>query len=383
MNARPLVGLNAQLLSGAASYRSAGIHQYIDRLVHYLPAFSDQVEFIIFANRQARLPAEKARVRVTAWPTHRPLARIVWEQLAQPLWARLEDLELLHGLAFVLPVIRQCPTVVTVYDLSFAYFPAWFQGANAAYLRLFTRLSCQTASRVIAISESTRRAVMRLYGVPAERVDVALPGVDAAFCTLPQDQVEAFRRERNLPDTFILHVGTLEPRKNHLALLKAFAQLLAFDLPCPTLQLVCVGGNGWLYDEIYAAVERLNLQERVTFAGYTPAHELPLWYNAAALFVYPSLYEGFGMPVLEAMACGAPVITSNVSSLPQAAGDAGLLVSPESTDELAAAMRQLLANVDLRRQLSEAGKAHAAEFRWERTAQQTMSAYRNVLKSIP
>ncbi len=392
----PKVGLNAHLLSGSASYRSAGIHQYIDRLLSHLPAVYDDSELVIFTNRQAGADLLKTScwqgeprpsVRASWLPTQRPLARIVWEQLAQPLWAGLGGLQLLHGLAFVLPLVRPCPSVVTVYDLSFAHFPHLFRGPNAAYLRLFTRLSCRVADKVIAISQSTRNDVARLYGVPGERVEVALPGVDPSFCPLPPEQVELFRQKRGLPQTFILHVGTLEPRKNHIRLLEAFQQISNFKLQIANcklqianFKLVLVGGQGWSYGEIYAAVERLGLQDQVIFAGYAPADELPLWYNAATLFVYPSLYEGFGMPALEAMACGVPVIASDSSSLPEVVGGAGLLVPPNDVDALAGAMRQLLADADLRQQLSRAGRARAAEFTWQHTARVTAETYRKILR---
>ncbi len=377
MNARPRIGLNAQLLSGALSYRSAGIHQYLDRLLHHLPAAGEEVDWVVFTHRQARLRVEGMRVRATRWPTVHPPVRIVWEQTAQPVWARLEHLQVLHGMAFVLPLVRPCRTVVTVYDLSFVHFPQLFPGPQGAYLRLFTRLSCRAAGRIIAISESTRHDIAHEYGVAARQIDVAYPGVDPTFRPLPPEPVEVFRRRRGLPETFILHVGTLEPRKNHPALLEAFARLGG-----PAPRLICVGGAGWFYRDLQATVERLGVQDRVLFAGYVPAEELPLWYNAATLFVYPSLYEGFGMPVLEAMACGRPVITSNVSSLPEAAGPAAVLVAPDDVDGLAEAMQRLLTDRELGRQLSQAGLRHAAQFPWERTAQQTMTTFRRMLMNV-
>jgi glycosyltransferase involved in cell wall biosynthesis len=309
---------------------------------------------------------------------HQPGVRILWEQITQPAWALREGLDLLHGLAFVSPLIVACRTAVTVYDLSFVRFPELFHGANAAYLRLFTCLSCRAAERVMAISYSTRDDVVRSYGVPATRIDVAYPGVDPAFRPLPRRLVESFCHKQGLPETFILHVGTLEPRKNHITLLKALAHL-SIKGSQSGIQLVCVGGRGWFYDEIYAAVERLGLQEQVRFCGYVRAEELPLWYNAATLLAYPSLYEGFGMPVLEAMRCGTPVITSNVSSLPEAAGKAGLLVAPDDVEGLAEAMRSVLTDEERRQALSEAGRAQAAGFTWERAARETVAAYRKIL----
>lgn len=376
MSSHPCIGLNAQLLAGSATYRSAGIHHYISRLLAHLPLAGSDMDFLAYVNQSGSSAIQGVRMRVTRWPTHQPRARILWEQFALPIWARRDGVRLLHGLAFALPLVRPCPGVVTVYDLSFVRFPQFFRGVHAAYLRLFTRLSCRAAERIIAISESTRRDIAQLYGIPPARLDTAPPGVDPIFRPLPREQVETFRQRRGLPETFILHVGTLEPRKNHLKLLQALAHLSPSPFPPSTFHLFCIGGQGWGYEAIYAAVERLNLKERVTFVGYVPAQELPLWYNAATLLAYPSLYEGWGMPVLEALACGTPVITSNLAALPEAAGAAGILVSPHDADELAAAIHRLLRDTDLRRQLSQTGLTHAAQFTWERTAQQTVQVYR-------
>jgi glycosyltransferase involved in cell wall biosynthesis len=373
---RPHVGLNAQLLSGSAGYRSAGIHGYIAQLLRWLPAADARLRYTAFANRAAAALIGELPVRSTRWPTMRPWARLVWEQFVQPLVARQAGLDLLHGLAFVLPLAQPCPTIVTVHDLSFTLFPGLFRGVNAAYLRLFTRLSCGRATRIIADSENTRADVIRLYGVPGQRVKAIPLGVDARFHPRPPDAVAEFRRAHCLPDRFILFVGTLEPRKNLIKLIEAFSSITS---KTSDLKLVLVGGKGWYYAPVLAVVERLNLGERVILAGYVSADELPLWYAAADVFAFPSRYEGFGVPVLEAMACGTPVVTSTASSLPEVAGDAALTVSPDDVDGLAEALRRALTDTAWREEARAQGIARAATFTWESTARRTARVYRQVL----
>jgi glycosyltransferase involved in cell wall biosynthesis len=286
-------------------------------------------------------------------------------------------MDLLHSMAFVTPLISPWPTVVTVYDLSFVHYPAAFPAARRTYLRLLAQLSCRRAGRVIAISESTRRDLVKQWGLPASKITVAYPGVGERFQPLPADQVAAFRARRKLPETFILHVGTLQPRKNLVRLIQAYRQLQT------DVKLVLVGGKGWLYQEILDEIERLNLQNDVIMPGYVPVDELPLWYNAAVALAYPSLYEGFGFPVVEAMACGTPVVTSNVSSMPEAAGTgdkrAALLIDPHDTGALVDALDRILVDRALREELQNKGLKQSARFTWQQTAAATVAAYQHVL----
>jgi glycosyltransferase involved in cell wall biosynthesis len=282
-------------------------------------------------------------------------------------------------MAFVAPVLSPCPTVITVLDLSFLRFPQAFKGPNRLYLTRMTRISARRARAVIAISESTRQDVISLLGVPAERVHCVYCGVDPSFCPLPAPDVEVFRREKELPERFILFLSTIEPRKNVVTLVDAFAELVALapDVMAGVC-LVIAGGRGWLADPVYARVEELGMQDRIRFTGYVPEGDKRLWYNAATCFCYPSLYEGFGLPPLEAMACGVPVITSNASSLPEVVGDAGLTVAPRDTAALAEALHRVLSDSALHAEMAGKSLARAQRFSWTETARQTAQIYRLV-----
>lgn len=408
------VAINAHLLSGRAWYRSAGVHQYIHHLLRYLeqrgadetdgageyarlrytvllgegvlpPDVADGGETADEYIREyiPRLPVLRSR-----WPTSRAPVRVVWEQVVQPWVLRRIGADLVHGPAFVGPVLAPCPAVVTIHDLSFLRFPALFRPANRLYLAVLTRLSARRARRLIAVSAETAGETTRLLGVPPERIDVVYHGVDPMFHPLPAGEVASFRQRRGLPERFVLFVGTLEPRKNLVRLVEAFARIgggggAVGDRPQLRARLVLAGGKGWLYDELFARVEALGLGEQVTFPGYVASDELPLWYNAATALAYPSIYEGFGLPVLEAQACGTPVLTSNVSSLPEAAGEAALMVDPYDVEALAAGLHRLLVDEPLRHELRERGLVHAGQFSWPRAAQETVRVYRRALSEAP
>jgi glycosyltransferase involved in cell wall biosynthesis len=363
------VAINAHLLTGEAGYRRAGIHHYIAQVLHHLPT-GEGLEYVVFTRHEADFLQRAGMTAVsTAWPTEKRLVRIAWEQIAWPWRARRLAVNLLHSTAFVTPLFSPCPAVLTVYDLSFLYFPDSFLAHQRWYLTSQTRRSCQQARRVITISESGRQDVHRFFGVPLAQIDVVVPGVDVVYRPYPVEVVEEFRQEKGY-GRYLLHVGTLQPRKNIPTLLEAFAQLAV-----PDLHLVLIGGKGWLYEAIFARVQALGLAERVHFTGYVPDDELPLWYNAAELLVMPSLYEGFGLPVLEAMACGTPVIAAHNSSLPEAVGEAGLLFEPENANELAARITAVCHDPQLSATMRAHGLAHASQFSWERAGRETAAVY--------
>jgi glycosyltransferase involved in cell wall biosynthesis len=369
------IGLNAHLLASQPGYRAAGIHNYIHQLLQHLPAQSPpdwRFTGLVSGANTATYPG--VTMRRARLDTESVSRRILWEQIAQP--GQLRQFDLYHALAFVAPLVLPVPMVVTVYDLSFMRYPERLSTGRRLYLRYLTELTCKRARRILAISHSTGRDLTALLNIPAAKIDVTPLGYDAGlYKPLPRADIEAFRQRHGLPERFWLFVGTLEPRKNLVTLIEAYAALPAAE----RLPLILGGGKGWDYDAIFAAIEHHQLSTEVRHWGFLPADELALWYNAAEAFLYPSVFEGFGLPVLEAMACGTPVLTSNVSSLPEVAENAGLCLPPDDAAAWTAALHQASADAHWRNQARAAGLDKARQFQWQTTAQQTIASYQHAL----
>lgn len=366
------VGVLAYLLHAGADYRAAGVSTYAYQLLRHLPAGGSPHHFLALHGTDAP-PLQGVCSLTSPWPTDRPLIRIPWEQCAAPLQLRARDVDVVHGTVNVLSLACRRPGVVTVHDLSFLRVPDRFARAQATYLRVAVAASVRRARKVIAVSESTRRDLIEILRVPDEKIVVVYSGVTEDFGPLPGTVVEAFRQRCFDHRPFLLHVGTLEPRKNLDLLIRAFAALRA-TLGLPHV-LALVGARGWMYESLFRLVQELKVSDDVRFVDYVPPVELPLWYNAADLFVYPSAYEGFGLPVLEAMACGTPTITSASSALRELARDACLTVAPGSEETLQVAISRALTDQELRSRLRQAGLARAGHFSWQTTARETIRVY--------
>jgi glycosyltransferase involved in cell wall biosynthesis len=374
----PHVGINGQIVTFSAGYRQAGVSRFTEQLIRALQDRDTSARYSVFVNDTARggfSDSTNMRFRYTRLPAARPLVRIVWEQTVLPALAA--RLDVLHCPVNVLPLATRCPAVLTIHDLTFLRYPERFRTERQRYLAVLTKMSAQRARWITADSANTKADVVDMLHVPPERIEVVYPGLEGdRFRPLPPEQLAEFRRRKGLPEEFILYVGTLEPRKNVERLVQAYSLLRRGGLD--RWPLVVAGGRGWMFDHIFAEVERNGLVDHVIFPGYVDAEELPEWYGAATVFVYPSLYEGFGLPALEAMACGTPVVVSNASSLPEVVGEAGLQVDPHRPDELAETLAEVLQSKDKREQMAAAGLRQAASFTWARSADQLMSIYRRV-----
>jgi glycosyltransferase involved in cell wall biosynthesis len=287
------------------------------------------------------------------------------------------DLDIIHNPSQIPTYfkIRQ-KSIVTAHDITPLLLPDAFRLGRPLIYKLLTVKTLQNADKIIAVSYSTKRDLLKHLNIQDDRVEVIYEGVDhEKYRVLPDAEVQDIKERYGLDSPFILYVGTLEPRKNIPNLIKAFSKL---NKGVNKYKLVIVGKKGWKYDEIYKTVEELDIKRDVIFTGYVLSEDLPKLYNAASLFVYPSLYEGFGLPPLEAMACGTPVITSNTSSLPEVVGNAGIMVNPYNVDDLAEAMREVLTNEGLRQDMIGKGLERAKLFNWEKTAADTLRVYREV-----
>ena len=381
-----LVGINAQKLFVTRDYRNAGISRYIQGIVSHLPQTDGDERYLLYTNDQLRnwpeVEGPRLQLSPSAVATTAPIARILWEQLALPALAARDQLNLLHCPLNVQPVVGTCPVVLTIHDVTFLKYPDRLSVLRQRYLATLTRYSARRARRILADSAATKDDVVGAFGVPADRIDVVYPAYDADFRPLDPANPDSrarladFRESHALPDQLILYLATLEPRKNVDRLVHAYARLARRGMPHA---LVLAGGKGWGYETIFRAIEEHGLQDRVILPGYVSREEQPLWYSAADLFVYPSQYEGFGLPPLEAMACGVPVITSDASSLPEVVGSAGMTVNVDDVEALADAMHTVLADDALAAQMRSAGLERAARFTWTAAAEACVSAYRRAV----
>lgn len=365
--------------------QGAGIGRYTRELLRALAALDTSSEYrLIYAASAASarhpLPDLPPNFHSRRLPFHDIWLARAWHRAQLPLpvnWLT-GPIDLFHSPDFTLPpMARGTRTLLTVHDLSFVRDPDSAVDVLRAYLNRVVPRSVARADHVLADSLATRADLMELYGTPAEKISVLYSGVNERFQPV-RDPValSAVRARYGLGDgPFILAVGTLQPRKNYVRLIQAFAQLPA---ELNEVRLVLAGGRGWLFDAIFAEVERLRLRERVLFPGFTDDADLPALYSAARVLAYPSLYEGFGLPILEAFACGTPVVTSTASSLPEVAGDAALLVPPTDVDALAAALQAALTDEALRAMLNQKAQARLALFSWDKSARQLLDTYHQV-----
>ncbi|MBX3066772.1 MAG: glycosyltransferase family 4 protein [Anaerolineae bacterium] len=369
------IGLNAHLLAKESGYRRAGIHTYIYNTLLHLPEIEPTWRYTALVGEGSPPPHPNLHVRRSRLNTASPLKRIVWEQIAQPF--QLGEFDLVHQMAFVAPLIKPRPFVVTIYDLTFLRFPERLRASRRFYLQLMTRIACRRARRIVAISQSTADDLVSLMGIPRAKIDLAIPGIDPRFKSLSTAEIAAWRQAQGLPDRFLLYLGTLEPRKNLATLLHAYAALPESDRQ--RVPLVLAGGRGWMVEEIDQIIEQRGLSATVQRPGFVADEALPFWYNAAEAFLFPSVFEGWGMPITEAMACGKPVIVSNISSLPEAAGDAGLLLPPTDVSAWTDALARCISNATWRQEAAAKSLARATLFSWRTTAQQTVDSYKRAL----
>jgi glycosyltransferase involved in cell wall biosynthesis len=363
----------------AAVHSKAGLGRYSEQLAHTL-ATQHPGKIALFYNqgkghhlppRLLPLPRRSIALGYKPWRMSVLLAHLSHVRFDH----LVPGAEVFHSTEHLLFPLRQVPTVLTVHDLIYKLYPSYHKRLNFWYLNTAMPLYCRRASAIIAVSEATRQDIMRHYSVDPAKIHVVYEAAAAHFRPPAADDVARARAHYDLPAHFLVHLSTIEPRKNLDRLLDAL-QRLRHDIP--DLQLVLVGARGWLYDDFFARVEREGLSGVVRALGWVPDEDLPAVLAAADLAVQPSLYEGFGLPILEAMASGQVVAASNSSSHPEVGGNAAVYFDPENVEEMAAVIKRLLDDAGEKAERRRLGIEQAAKFSWQRAAEETYAVYQTV-----
>ena len=357
----------------------AGNESYAINLIESLAQIDSVNRYTLYVTKREAVDRFDNRwpnfsVRLTL--PHTPLVRIPLTLSAE---LRRNPVDVLH-VQFTAPPFAPCPVAVSIHDLSFEHLPLTFKRRSRMQLRLTVRQSARKAARILTLSESVRQDIIDTYGIAPERVTTIPIAAPAHFRPVTDGgEIQRVRLTYKIAGDYILSVGSIQPRKNLTRLVAAYARLRRERAEGKLPKLVIVGKQAWLYDETLRAIEESGIGDLTVLTGYVPDADLPALYSGAVCFVYPSYFEGFGLPPLEAMQCGAPVIAGNRTSLPEVVGEAGLLVDPFDEVAIAAAIACLIDDSDLRAELRVKGLKRARKFDWHETARRTLSVYRQIV----
>lgn len=364
------IGLVTNMMDG----RTAGIGRYTKNLVENLLKIDKKNNYVLIHSNQCHydFKGNYTEIRLpffTTIPRKLIVGAFIFEKLCHE-----QKLDILHDLGQISPFFFQTKTkkILTLFDLTPTLFPQNFSIYSKYYTKLFP-LVLKNSDKIITISKSSKKDLANIFTVPESKIEISYLGVENKFNNITNNQtLKQVRQRYNLPKDFILFVGTIEPRKNLANLISAYYLFRKKY----NLQLVIVGKKGWKYDEVFHTIDKLGLHDEIRVVGYVKDDDLPSFYNLAKVFVYPSIYEGFGLPILEAMASGCPVIASNSSSMPEVIGDAGILINPEKLDkELPSSLKKILKSTKMREKLIKKGMERAKQFTWQKTARETIKVY--------
>ena len=373
------VPLHIAIDAHSVGARLAGNESYAINLIESLAQIDSVNRYTLYVTKREAVDRFNGRwpnfsVRLTL--PHTPLVRI---PLTLSTELRRNPVDVLH-VQFTAPPFAPCPVVVSIHDLSFEHLPLTFKRRSRMQLRLTVRQSARRAARILTLSESVRRDIIETYGIAPERVTTIPIAAPAHFRPVTnEEEIQRVRHAYNIAGDYILSVGSIQPRKNLTRLVAAYARLRRERAEGKLPRLVIVGKQAWLYDETLRAIREQGIGDLTVLTGYVPDADLPALYSGAVCFVYPSYFEGFGLPPLEAMQCGAPVIAGNRTSLPEVVGEAGLLVDPFDEAAIATAIARLVDDSDLRAELRVKGLKRARMFDWRETARRTLSIYRQIV----
>ena len=381
------IGIDCRTILNPSAGEKAGIAHYTYHLVKSLLDMDRTDDFVLFFDYRARVAAKEfirpnTKIVFFTFSQYKKYLPFFYSHVLVAANITAEKLDVYHSPANIIPLRYAGKFCVTTHDLAIYRRPDLFPKNQGFSLKYIVPRSIHQAKKIISVSKSTKKDIQEFFSVDEKKIEVVYEGVDHKRFTrrAPNGDSLAYLREKyKIRSDYILFVGTLEPRKNLIRLLEAFYELLTENSEYrKKYQLLMAGNRGWLYDSIFDEIKSRGLGANVLFPGYIDAKDLPLLYQNATIFVYPSLYEGFGLPVLEAMATGAPVITSNSSSMPEIAGRAAALIDPMDVGGLKSVMMKFLDDEKLRASYSEKALLQSKKFSWEKCARQTLEIYREV-----
>ncbi|PIN89775.1 glycosyltransferase family 1 protein [Candidatus Pacearchaeota archaeon CG10_big_fil_rev_8_21_14_0_10_32_14] len=361
------------LITNNFDINNAGTGRYTQELMTRLKSLDKENDYIfIHTNKKSYGEDEYKLPFFTSIPK-----KLISGTFLLPIICKKASINVLHDPGQISPFFfgyGKTKKILSILDLSQIIYPENTTRLGSIYSKLLPSV-CKRSDFIITISESTKNDLMKYYDIPPSKIKVIYLGADENYKVLPKTKINFIYDKYKIPKDYILYVGTLEPRKNIPNLLRAYAKIKS-DI---NHKLVITGKKGWKYKEIYDTIDELKLENDVIFTGYVEEEDLPSIYNGASLFVYPSYYEGFGLPPLEAMSCGCPVITSNTSSIPEVVGDAGIMINPNDVDELAKQIKRVLSDKKLRENMKQKGLKQSKKFSWEKCAREHLEVYEEVI----
>ena len=373
------IGINALYL---LPNQVGGSEVYLRNLLSALAKIDRKNEYFIFSNIENNntfnINEDNFREILCMVKAVSRTKRILWEQVILPFKVKKLDLDILFSPGFTSPFFTPCRSVVAIYDLQLKVFPEYFKKIDLIFWNVFVYISIKRAARIITLSENSKRDLIRFYNPPSEKIEVIYGGVNQDFfVSYDQESIERLRSRYQLPERMILCVSTTHPHKNYPRLLEAFS-LLRIKNNIPH-KLVIIGLKGFFHQKLVKLINDMNLNNHVKLLDWVPFEDVPLFYKAAELFVFPSEFEGFGIPLIEAFASGVPVVSSNAASLPEVAGDAALMVNPYSVSEIADAMYRIISDKSLSSDLVLRGNNRVKLFSWEEAAKRTLECFEKAL----
>ncbi|MDD5566797.1 MAG: glycosyltransferase family 1 protein [Patescibacteria group bacterium] len=370
------IGIDCRTILNPKTGERAGVGHYSYYLVKNLLALDKKNEYVLFFDYRFKDPREfqqrNVKIRYFPFSQYKKFLPFSYSHMLITAFLNREKLDIFHSPANVIPYTYSRPSIVTVHDLAIYRHPEWFPRGQKFSVSILVPHSLQRARRIIGVSQATKNDIVKIFKIPEGKIKVIHEGMKLEKC--PGD-AKGLGKKYGLPGQYLLYVGTLEPRKNLVRLVSAYHNLIARQKHLVKYKLVLAGHRGWQSDLIFKKIKELGLTNQVAYLNYIPhLDKLALIKNATA-FVFPTLYEGFGLPVLEAMCLGTPVITSNVASIPEVAGQAAFLINPRNERELTEAMRKVLNSDSLRQRMSSAGLVQAKKFSWHKCAEETLKVY--------